>query len=245
MHTIATAFRDKAWATNRVKSTKNLTVADDLLYQRHMFAYRYAAITGHGDCLDIGCGFREGWENFERHGAIATVRGLDAEPKMAGDLVTCGDATDGMTFEAESFDTITAFQIVEHMKVPENLFRNIHKWLRPGGVAYVTTPNAAYRMIGRTVPFNKNHTQEFTAESFTNCLNGYGRRWSKVVLGGVTASPEVCGVEYRRIEGGVIRRGLRKVKDMIWRGDAIEGDFYFKPALVDVRALDLMLVLHK
>lgn len=40
----------------------------------------------------------------------------------------------------KSFDYIVAFEVVEHLKEPENAFKNIYKKLRKGGVLIISTP---------------------------------------------------------------------------------------------------------
>lgn len=51
------------------------------------------------------------------------------------------------------FDVITAIDLIEHVADPADLFSAIHDRLRPGGVAYVETPNtrSAIYVIGRVV----------------------------------------------------------------------------------------------
>src|SRR5690606_4123973 len=40
-----------------------------------------------------------------------------------------------------SFDTVVSFQVIEHIKDDRLFLQEIHRVLRPGGIAMITTPN--------------------------------------------------------------------------------------------------------
>jgi SAM-dependent methyltransferase len=48
-----------------------------------------------------------------------------------------------LPWTAESFDAITCMHVVEHMKSMTNLWREIARVLKPGGLVYVETPGLA------------------------------------------------------------------------------------------------------
>lgn len=90
-----------------------------------------------------------------------------------------GDASDPSTFEPESFDVIMAFNVLEHCKKPWRVLANVHRWLKPGGVAIVQVPMAqtvhrtpvdCYRILpdGLAALFEDAGFSESTVSSFGN-----------------------------------------------------------------------------
>ena len=56
-------------------------------------------------------------------------------PAVCTDMAGLRDA-----FEPESFDLITAFQVIEHVPIPDDMIDSCHKLLKPGGWIVITTP---------------------------------------------------------------------------------------------------------
>lgn len=94
--------------------------------------------------LDIGCGVghfpsvaqKRGWDTFGSEYSpkaveIARSKGIKMH---IGPLQTA-------TFDAESFDVITSFEVIEHLNNPIEEISTIYRLLRPGGIFYCTTPN--------------------------------------------------------------------------------------------------------
>lgn len=83
--------------------------------------------------LEIGCG--DGWvgQYLKSHGWSNYV-GMDIEPPadIVGDILRWRE----LGVEEESFDTIIAFEVVEHV----DCFRACYDILKPGGKLLVTTP---------------------------------------------------------------------------------------------------------
>jgi len=96
--------------------------------------------------LDVGCssgyfldvarqrGFEaEGVEPGEK--AVQTAR-------AAGLTVHCGLLED-VTLSAQSFDAITLFEVIEHVKDARNVAQRCNRLLRPGGILVIGTANTA------------------------------------------------------------------------------------------------------
>ena len=98
--------------------------------------------------VDIGCGRGEWLAQLESVGLSA--RGVDVSERMVaiaqarGLQASCGDAC-AYLLEQEpgSLAAITAFQVVEHMPVPElwTMLAAAYKALAPGGLLLLETPN--------------------------------------------------------------------------------------------------------
>jgi SAM-dependent methyltransferase len=53
-----------------------------------------------------------------------------------------GDVHDGSLIEADVFDSIVCFNVLEHCTRPWMVVENMHKWLKKGGKAFCMVPNA-------------------------------------------------------------------------------------------------------
>ena len=132
--------------------------ADEELHRRNAKA-RLALIAGQGSeagrILDIGCalGFfvheaqQAGWE------AVGVERSQwSAErAREAFSLRVVPSMDELLVAEGESFDVVSFFQVLEHMRDPVAALRQAHALLRPGGLLVVETwdrSSAVARLMG-------------------------------------------------------------------------------------------------
>jgi len=87
------------------------------------------AITGPAR-LDIGAGMAN-----RLPGAVRLDRSRAARPHIVADLDR------GLPFRAGAFEVVGAFDVAEHVADLLALMEEIHRVLRPGGVAQITTPH--------------------------------------------------------------------------------------------------------
>lgn len=163
-------------ATKRVggESWKNLK--EYLLYRRHVFAYDRAAQQSEcgGTWLDIGCGMGHSLvrlaKSAERILAIdlawTSLRGLPETPKLDK---TRADASQ-LPLPDASIDYVVCFQVVEHLEteLAIRILREIRRVLKPGGVGYVTTPNARWRLLPGQAPTNPYHLIEYRPDEIVD-----------------------------------------------------------------------------
>ncbi len=92
--------------------------------------------------LEVGCG--DGWLGrcLRAQGRTGYL-GLDARPPA--DVV--GDIRDWrrLGLEAESFDALIAFEVVEHV----DCFQEMHDLLKPGGLLMLTSPHPRWDWLCR------------------------------------------------------------------------------------------------
>jgi SAM-dependent methyltransferase len=82
-----------------------------------------------GKVLDIGCGWRKYGGNALR---------LDTNPRCRPDILADIQTHTGLP--EESFDTILALDVLEHLRYPHRAAAEISRILKPGGLLYVTVP---------------------------------------------------------------------------------------------------------
>ncbi len=133
------------------------------------------------DMLDVGCGYGE---KIEIHKDLIEreITGLDMdvlrlkEAEKRGIKTVSGSALD-LPFEDNSFDLVTSFHVIEHIKPGQvNIFiKEILRVLRPDGHFVIITPNRRrvtsfinmfLRLIKKNIryPMNPDHKLEYTIE---------------------------------------------------------------------------------
>jgi SAM-dependent methyltransferase len=90
---------------------------------------------GQGDLLR--CVEAHGWDVF---GTEIARRPLE-RARARGWTVSDRPGDDGR-FQAGSFDVVSMVEVLEHVPFPGELLSEAARWLRPGGLLYLTTPNA-------------------------------------------------------------------------------------------------------
>ncbi|HYT12747.1 MAG TPA: methyltransferase domain-containing protein [Candidatus Nitrosopolaris sp.] len=117
-------------------------------------------LTPESRVLDLGCGRGGMVELFWRDVALAA--GLDpdarslAEHRAAGMPVVSGRG-EQMPFAADSFDLVVCVWVLEHLRGPETVLREVRRVLRPKGHFVFLTPNLrnpllAFNRLGRALP---------------------------------------------------------------------------------------------
>jgi 2-polyprenyl-3-methyl-5-hydroxy-6-metoxy-1,4-benzoquinol methylase len=107
--------------------------------------------------LDVGCDMGL-FVQFaqERRGVLAT--GVDVSERAVGAGQKAGlDLRHGtleqIRFDAESFDILSGYDLIEHVSDPRAFVREVGRVLKPGGVAVFETPNygGLVYLLGRTL----------------------------------------------------------------------------------------------
>lgn len=115
-------------------------------YRRHLAVYEWIAARVAGvDVVDLACGEGYGTEVLAR--TAKSVIGVEANPETF-EHARLRYTQPNITFErtlVETFDgevdAAVFLQTIEHVEDPDSILDQIRSNLRPGGVAYVSTPN--------------------------------------------------------------------------------------------------------
>jgi 2-polyprenyl-3-methyl-5-hydroxy-6-metoxy-1,4-benzoquinol methylase len=150
--------------------------AENYWYRRHLAVYEWigARVAG-ATVLDMACG--EGYGSAVLARTAASVVGVDGNPE-AFEHARLRYTRPGLSFEwgaVESFgspgtfDAVVFLQTIEHVVDPEAVLAHFRALLRPGGVAYVSTPNVlTLAPPGAVKSDNPWHLREYRVEEFAS-----------------------------------------------------------------------------
>ena len=146
--------------------------AENYWYRRHLVVYRWIAERCRGlDVVDMACG--EGYGTDVLAGRAARVTGVDANPE-AHEHARLKYSRPGVRFArdlvegfGEPCDAVVFLQTIEHVQNPAEILQHFRSMLRPGGVAFVSTPNVlTLAPEGAEKSGNPWHVKEYRAEEF-------------------------------------------------------------------------------
>ncbi len=170
------------FSTTEITSHEDLS--DNVIHQRLFFAYVKAAEMIGGDVLEIGCGAGRGLEAILDKAASYTA--IDKNGKLLESLAAKYPGAHFVRshipplagMESNRFDFVLSFQVIEHIENDRLFLEEIHRVLRPGGKAIVTTPN-----IRKSLTRNPWHVREYTAGQLA------------ALVGGIFPKAELLGVD--------------------------------------------------
>jgi len=118
--------------------------------------YRFAArfLTPESTVIDIGCGHGYGARILAE--TAAKVHAVDEDAAVidyarayfahANIEYQAGDCF-ALDFGLATFDVVTCFEVIEHLKEPERLIARCLEWLKPGGRLVMSTPNKLVHLL--------------------------------------------------------------------------------------------------
>jgi 2-polyprenyl-3-methyl-5-hydroxy-6-metoxy-1,4-benzoquinol methylase len=146
-------------------------------YRRHLVVYEWIAERVRGrDVVDLACGEGYGADVLARGGARSVV-GVDANPE-AHEHARLRYGREGVRFDRDllqtwdgEVDAVSFLQTIEHVEDPGEILERFKALLRPGGVAYISTPNVlTLAPKGAERSGNPWHVREYRAEEFAGLL---------------------------------------------------------------------------
>jgi 2-polyprenyl-3-methyl-5-hydroxy-6-metoxy-1,4-benzoquinol methylase len=158
--------------------------AENYWYRRHLAVYEWIAARVAGRAvLDMACG--EGYGSSVLARMAGSVVGVDGNPE-AHAHARLRYTRPGLSFEwgavetygdPGSFDAVVFLQTIEHVVDPSAVLEHFARILRPGGVAYVSTPNVlTLAPSGASKSDNPWHLREYRVQEFAAlCQGAFGQ----------------------------------------------------------------------
>ena len=158
----------------------DLTIANIKNFSHHFERYRFAFnnIDFKVDVLDGACGSGYGAYALSLHDNCKSITGID----ISSDAITQAkslfnskklnyfvDNLVSTNFKDQSFDLITSFETIEHLKNIQDAFKEFKRIIKPNGKIILSVPdidtnkNAGYE--------NKYHFNELSLKDFKKILN--------------------------------------------------------------------------
>ncbi len=163
--------------------------SDNPLHQRLFKAYVVAQDYVKGNLLEVGCGEGRGVEMLMNKStqftavdkieeALQVLRKRFPEGKfLSMNIPPFGD------LKNSEYDCVVSFQVIEHIENDALFLEEIHRVLKPGGIALLTTPN-------RKLSLSRNpwHIREYLAQELKDLAS---RIFSNVEMKGITGNEKV------------------------------------------------------
>jgi SAM-dependent methyltransferase len=111
--------------------------------------------------LDVGCG--SGWlaDHFEDYTGVDGSPDAVREATAKGRNVTLADVDEPLPFDDDAFEGAILKDLLEHVRDPVAVVREVGRILRPGGLVFASSPDAQ-----RWVWDDYTHRRPFTRKAF-------------------------------------------------------------------------------
>lgn len=159
--------------------------------QQHAARYIFAADYCQGKLvLDAGCGMGYGSEFLGRYAHSVVGIDLDAATvehcrhTYSAPQFQCADAERLPRDWDNRFDTVVAFEAIEHFADADAFLQAVRRVLKPGGRFLVSTPNKAANPIN----CNEFHVREYRKHEFERLLAGCG--FGEIEVHGQCSNPD-------------------------------------------------------
>ena len=223
--------------------------AENYWFRRHLAVYEWVAERCRGrDVVDMACG--EGYGTGVLARSAKHVTGVDANPE-AFEHARARYGGAGVDFArdlvdsySEPCDAVVFLQTIEHVQDDAGVLRHFKSMLRPGGVAYVSTPNLlTLAPPGAAKSDNPWHLREYRPEQFEQLCESV---FDDVELLGLFHARKL------RVHELALKLGWDEVHERLGLTDRFYGwftpaisaaDFALRPGPLE-RALDLVAVLR-
>jgi SAM-dependent methyltransferase len=183
------------------------TAADDLTtqleYYRHLFPYAHAAshLPRSAHVLEVGCGAGYGASYLARSVAVVSATDTSAQAVAYASAsypnvhYQVAEGTQ-LPFASDSFDAVVSFQVIEHIPDALRYLHELNRVLRPGGTAFITTPNRRLRLLPLQPPWNPYHVVEYSDRALVRLCR---RAFAEASVLGVIAKPSLMAMERARV----------------------------------------------
>lgn len=169
--------------------TSDKLLSDNPLHHRLLSAYVFAEKYISGDVLELGCGEGRGIDIILKRSKSFTAIDKISEVterlsrKYPNEKFISSSFPPLKNIENESFDTLISFQVIEHIKNDKLFIKEIHRILKPGGKALISTPN-----ISMTLTRNPWHVREYTSQQLFDLVS---KNFKKIIMKGIYGNDKI------------------------------------------------------
>lgn len=177
--------------------TSDQLPSDNPLHQRLLKPYVIAGSWVQGDLLEVGCGegrgIRQVLPGVKSYSAIDKIEAaIESLRKKFPEAALVAANLPPLPYADASFDSVISFQVIEHIENDVLFLKEIHRVLRPGGVALITTPNRL-----QSLSRNPWHVREYTAQELSTLARTI---FPQVEMKGITGNEKVMAYHQRNRE---------------------------------------------
>jgi 2-polyprenyl-3-methyl-5-hydroxy-6-metoxy-1,4-benzoquinol methylase len=185
--------------------TSDAIASDNPIHQRLYKAYVIAKEYVSGDVLEVGCGEGRGvgllMPRAKSFTAVDKIEELvsSLQTKYPSGRFLSMNIPPLKELQTDSYDSIVSFQVIEHIQDDVLFLQEIHRVLKPGGIALLTTPN-------RKMSLSRNpwHIREYLPQELKNLA---AKIFSSVEMKGITGNKKV--MDYYEQNKKSVRRVTR------------------------------------
>ncbi|MDQ3393883.1 MAG: class I SAM-dependent methyltransferase [Bacteroidota bacterium] len=176
-------------ATYTTEITSDSLASDNPIHQRLLKPYFLVRPLIQGKLLEIGCGEGRGIELLaplsDSYLALDKITDIIERlaKKHANVMFKQAVVPPFEGIPDNTFDVVVSFQVIEHIRDDKFFLEEIHRVLKPGGTAFLTTPN-----IKMTLTRNPWHIREYTAPELTKLASSI---FSKVEMKGIAGNKKI------------------------------------------------------
>jgi 2-polyprenyl-3-methyl-5-hydroxy-6-metoxy-1,4-benzoquinol methylase len=169
--------------------TSDQITSDNPIHQRLFKAYVAAQGYIQGDVLEVGCGEGRGvgllMKNAKTFTAVDKIKPLidDLQKKYPSGRFASMNIPPLSGLSDNSYDVVVSFQVIEHIQNDFLYLKEIHRVLKPGGVALLTTPNRKM-----TLSRNPWHVREYLADELKTLAK---KIFKEAEMKGITGNEKV------------------------------------------------------
>lgn len=156
-----------------------------------------------GRVLDVGCARGVNADLLRARGATH-LAGIEIDPDYAAaarshyDEIVEGSVPNDLIWEPGSFDTVVAYDVLEHLVDPWTTAERLSGLLRPGGQLHVSVPNARSKALWWPLVMHGTFAYEPEGIMDVSHLRFFTRRDAVAMV--EAAGLEIAGVEHPRPE---------------------------------------------
>lgn len=173
----------------KTEITSDSIPSDNPVHQRLLKPYVVIKNDIKGNVLELGCGEGRGVAMLAENAATYTgydkIKGvIEYLRKIYPEHAFRHSVFPPLTgISQNGFDLIVSFQVIEHIQRDKFFLEEIYRVLKPGGTAYITTPN-------REMSLTRNpwHIREYKAEELKTLCESI---FDEVILLGITGNEKV------------------------------------------------------